>query len=401
MSDEILFSQSDFEALCERMRSAGRVAFDTEFVGDSSYRPLLCLLQFGLPDGECFAVDPLGLENLDAWWSVMADESIEVVSHGNQAEIRFCLLLGGVQPRNLVDVQLAEGLLSRSYPLNYGALVAREIEEKIRHKETRSDWKRRPLMKQQIAYALEDVRHLLPVWDRQQEQLERLGRTNWAADEFVRRVDDIVAEQSRESYERISGIHKLNRRELAVARELSRWRDSEAELRDRPLKRVLRDDLIIELARRQPKNTKELLATREMDRSDYRRIAGQFIGCIQRGQAVPEDELPVRPKKDDGDKSQDEQVIGRLLSLALANRCAELNISPSLVATAADMRRLVRRHVYGELEGEPPLLMTGWRAQVCGDLLTDVLDGRIAVRVADVASDHPLVFERVEESSPG
>ena len=398
MSNEIVFSQPEFESLCARIRAAGQVAFDTEFVGDSSYRPKLCLLQFAFPDGECLAVDPLGLDNLDAWWSIMADEAVEVVTHGNQAEIRFCLLLGGVTPRNLVDVQLVEGLLSRSYPLNYAALVARVIDERIRHKETRTDWKRRPLTSQQIAYALEDVRHLLPVWNRQQELLAEQGRRAWVDVECVRRVDDIVVELNRESWERISGIHRLNRRELAVCRELARWREAEAEQRDRPLKRILRDDLIIELSRRQPKNTKELLATREMDRADYRRVAGQFIGCIQRGQAIAEEDLPVAPPKSDGDKSQDEQVIGRLLSLALANRCAELNVSPALVANAADLRKLVRRHVYRDSDVEMPLLMTGWRAEVCGELLTDVLDGRIAVRVADLSSDHPLVFERFEQA---
>jgi ribonuclease D len=315
--------------------------------------------------------------------------------HGGQAEIRFCLLNAGRPPRNIVDVQLAEGLRSRSYPLAYSAIVARVLDRRVHAKETRTEWRRRPLSDQQIEYALDDVRYLLEIWQRQRKSLASLGRLEWAEAEFRRLIGDEESALARAGWERLPGIHKLSRRELAVARELCAWRVRAANERNQPLRRILRDDLIIELARRHPLTVKDLLATRDMQRPGYKRAAPELLKCIERGLAVPEAELPAPPSDvDTGDRRGDEQVIGQLLGLALANRCVELNVARSLVATSADLRHLVRWHVYGEKDGPVPRLSAGWRAKVCGQLLEDVLDGKISIRVADPESDHPLKFER-------
>ena len=116
--------------------------------------------------------------------------------------------------------------------------------------------------------------------------------------------------------------------------------------------------------------------------------------CVERGLEVPASQLTGAPVNFHDNKTQDEHVLGQLLGIALTNRCAEINVAKSLVATSADLRHLVRWHVYGEKNASPPRLVGGWRAEVCGDLLTDVLDGKIALRVADPESDHPFVFER-------
>lgn len=392
MSDRLIEDQADFEALCGHIRAAGIVAFDSEFVSEYTYRPELGLLQFATPE-RLVAVDPYRIENLRPWWDLMADDETTVVVHGGQAEVRFCLTHSSQAPRKLVDVQLAEGIRSRSYPLGYSALVARVLGRRVHGKETRTDWRRRPLSDQQIAYAMEDVQHVLPIWERQSASLRKMGRIEWAHTEFRRMVDEIVAEATRESWCRLPGVHRLSARELAVASELCRWREEEATRRDRPMRRILRDDLIVELARRQPRSEKDLLATRDLNRTDYKRIAPDLIACVERALAIPADELPDPPRQVQ-DRGQDEHVLGQLLGLALANRCAELEVAKPLVGTSADLRELVRWHLGGRQE-EPPRMAVGWRAEVCGDLLTDLLDGKIALRVADPESDHPLVFDPV------
>jgi ribonuclease D len=328
----------------------------------------------------------------------MADEKVRVVVHGGQAEVRFCLNLGGKQPANVIDLQIAEGLRSRSYPLAYATLVARVVGAKVAGKETRTDWRRRPLSKQQVHYALEDVNHVLPVWEKQQRWLKRRGRLSWVESECDRFVAELVEDNARPPYERINGLHRLTRRELAALEALADWRDREARAKNRPVRRILRDDLLIELARRQPETEKDLLATRDMNRGDYRRNAPDMLAAIKSAMEIPEKKLPKRVPRQDTDNNQDEQVIGQLLGIALANRCAEQDVARPLVGTSADLRHLVRWHVYGEKDGPPPRLTEGWRAEVCGDLLEDVLDGKIALRVADASSDHPLIFERVADS---
>ncbi|MCA8999259.1 MAG: HRDC domain-containing protein, partial [Planctomycetaceae bacterium] len=269
----LITSQIEFDSLCQRIRNAGIVAFDTEFVSESYHRPRLCLLQFGV-DGETLAVDPFAVDNLHPWWELMVDNETTVIVHGGREEIRFCQFATQQRPRRLVDVQIAEGLLSRGFPISYSNLVQRVLGKSLQHgKETRTDWQQRPLADQQLRYALEDVRHLTQVWRTQQMSLTKTERFEWAEAEFERFIDGVLAEEERDGWLRLSGWSRLNRREMAVARELYLWRLGEAELTNRPQKRILRDDLVLELARRQPKTVRELNMTRDMNRRDYQQHA--------------------------------------------------------------------------------------------------------------------------------
>jgi len=393
MSSPLIVQQSEFISLCDQILDAGIVAFDTEFVSEFTYRPELSLLQFAL-NGRSVAVDPYEVKDLSPWWEIMTNESTTVVVHGGREEVRFCRHFSGKKPQNLVDLQIAEGLRSRSFPISYTALVARVLNENAGSKETRTDWRRRPLTEQQIKYALDDVKYVLKIWKTQEKELTDLGRITWAEAEFQRMIDEVDSEFHRENWRRISGLHKLKPRELAIVRELFDWRDEVAQKKDQPARRVLRDDLLIELARRKPTSTQDLIATRDLNRKNMFKLAPDMIQRIAKAQQVPADQLPQHIENPNNQQNQDEQVIGKLLGIALANRCAEMNVAQSLVGTTADLRYLVRYHVYRELNEEKPRLMAGWRADVCGDLLTDVLDGKISMRVADPESDHPLHFER-------
>jgi len=393
MSERLIVEQDQFEELCDHIRDVGVVAFDTEFVSENSFRPLLCLLQFATADRSAL-VDPFQIQNLDPWWDLMCDEHTTVIVHGGQAEVRFCLWATGTTPRNLVDVQLAEGLRSRSYPLAYSNLVGRVLGKSVHGNETRTDWRHRPLSERQLRYALEDTEHLIEIWARQWADLQNLGRQHWAEAEFERYISNLTTDVGEESWRRLPGLHKLSRRCLAIAIELGRWREQEAERRDRLLRRVLRDDLLLDIARRKPMTIKDLLATRDMNRGEYRKSADEMLACVKRALALPDQQLPQRISAGINGHQQDEQVLGKLLGLALANRCAEMNVALQLVGTTSDLRQLVRSHMNELPDDERPGLTRGWRAELCGDLLTDVLDGNVAIRVADLHSEHPLAFDR-------
>lgn len=392
MSEPLIDNQQDFEVLCADIREAGLVAFDTEFVAEHSYHPELCLMQFATRD-RCVAVDPFELEDLTPWWEIMADEEVKIIVHGGQAEIRFCLIEGNLKPANLYDTQIAEAFRSRSYPLSYVNLVQRVLKIRPSGKETRTNWKRRPLLPNQAKYALEDVVHVIPIYEDQTKSLVGRGRLKWAESEIQQMIDDITADLESPGWLKLSGLHRLQPKELVVARDIFNWREQEAEDRDRPPRSILRDDLILELARRRPKNASELLATRDMERDRYRRYIDDLVAVVAQARAVPKDQLPDKIRSQRQDNSQDDHVIGKLLSLALANRCSELNIAMSIIATSSDLREFVRWSLNGRSEDELPALTQGWRSEVCGQLLSDMLDGKIALRVADPKSDHPLIFE--------
>lgn len=388
----LITSQSEFESLCREIRAAGTVAFDTEFVSESYYRPRLCLLQFGV-GRETFAVDPFAVESLSPWWDIMVDQETTVIVHGGREEIRFCQFATQQRPQRLVDVQVAEGLRSRGFPISYTNLVSRVLGRNVQHgKETRTDWQQRPLSDQQLRYALEDVKHLCEVWNIQYASLSKQGRLDWALTEFERFIDTVLAEEDREGWLRLPGFGKLNRREMVIARELFRWRLEEAARTNRPQRRILRDDLLIELARRQPRSVHDLNMTRDMNRRDYQQHAEALVDIVKRAQEISDAELPTR--SNGPQHPAHDEVLARILGLALANRCQELGLSMSLVATGADLKEFIRWHVFDKRRGETPKLMTGWRAEVCGQVLSDVLDGKISLRVDDPTSEYPLAFHR-------
>ncbi len=392
MNSPVISHHEDFVDLCRHIQDVGVVAFDTEFVSESTYRPALGLLQFATEE-QSVAVDPLAVGDLSLWWEIMADDSTTVVVHGGQAEIRFCLQLIGRPPRKLFDIQMAEGFRGRSYPLSYSAIVQRVLNRRVDSSQTRTDWLRRPLSDDQLRYALEDVEYVPAIWKRQVASLRKQGRLEWAEAEFERLIADIQADDATPPWERISGAHKLSRRDLAVLQRLAQWREDEAVQRNRPVRRIMRDDLMIDLAKRKPKTSRQALATRDLNRADFKRQIDRIVEVIQEACSIPDDELPSRPADRRQESSSDEQVIGKLLSLSLSNRCAELDIAQTLVANNRDLNELVRYHRFGQNGHGTPRILEGWRAEVCGQLLIDVMDGKVGFRVAPPGSSTPLVFE--------
>jgi len=290
MSDRLITDQQEFDDLCSHIREAGLVAFDTEFISENTYRPKLCLIQLATRE-QAAAVDPFEVDVSD-WWNIMKDDQTTVVVHAGREESRFCLTFTGERPRLLVDVQLAEGLRSSSYPLSYERLLQRVLSQSVSSTETRTDWQRRPLTDRQITYAVDDVRYVLEVWDRQKAWLEKKNRLTWVEEEFERLLDDMEAERDGGQWMKLSGVRRLNARQLAVVRELYRWREETAAARDQPMRRILRDDLMIDLARRQPKTEQELLNSRDMNRTNFRRNAGEIVARIKSALALPQSEIP-------------------------------------------------------------------------------------------------------------
>ena len=389
----LIEDQAAFDELCEHIRSAGIVAFDTEFVSEHTYLPELCLLQLATPE-RSVAVDPFRVLDLSAWWEIMADDATTIIVHAGREEIRFCLNLGERRPQRLVDTQLAEGLRSTTYPVGYESLVSRLLGLNLGQHQTRTDWRRWPLSPEQLEYAVDDVRHLIDVWKKQQASLKRLKRLDWAEAEFTRLIDELETERTDESWRRLGGLQKMRPRQLAVARELFQWREREATSKNQPMRRVLRDDLIVDLALRQPKTAEAVLATRDMNRPSYKKHASELAACITRCLALTETQLP-KPLPVPESSSED-HILSKLLQIVLANRCAELKVALSLVGTTADLKSLVRSLSKKNSKEPPPRLAQGWRAEVCGDLLADVLNGKVRFLVGDRDSEHPLVFEKIE-----
>ena len=379
----------DLTELGTHLQKVKRFAFDTEFVTEDTFTPILCLVQVATSE-RITIIDPLAVPELSRFWNIVADPDYEVVAHAANAEIRFCRQYVGRSPAMLFDVQIAAGLVGYGYPLSYSSLVRCVRNQTVRGHATRTEWRKRPLTKKQIDYAADDVRHLLPIHDQLTTELKDAGRLEWANAEFCDRLGLQDVEHT-EPWKRVSKVHSLNRRQLAILRELAQWREEEAKRRDRPLRSVATDDILCEISRSQPTSTSELQLLRGMNRRNLRRVTSDLVSAVNRGMTVPDVDCPSLPPKPDD--SERVRMLTGILSAAFTCICAKENLPPNLVASTSELNWLVRSHLKS---GEFPAaarLTKGWRNHLFGRLFVDLLEGRLCLRVADASSSFPIVIE--------
>ena len=390
---DLVTTESQLAALVDRLAAHSHVAFDTEFVSEHTYRSQLCLIQVAAPD-TLAVIDTLKVQELDPFWRLLTEPGRTTVVHAGREEMGFILQAIKARPSSLFDVQVASGLVDHDYPAGYASIVRRFLNLPTNKGETRTDWRQRPLTPAQLEYALDDVRHLEKLWKKLEGKLASSGRTAWMEDEMQAWQNDVEESFIRKRWRRVSGLSGLSRRELAMARELWHWRDSVAESRDMPPKRVLRDDLLVELCKRKSADERQISAIRGMQRSDLRHILRGISEAIQRGLDLPDEECPGGEKH----RAPPPQlaVLGQFLATAVAGVCRQMHLAPALVGTSSDMRDLLAYKLgYWDAEDERvPLLASGWRADVVGSLVDDLLSGKASLRIGDVRSHDPLVIDR-------
>ena len=388
----IVTTDSQVRELVRRLADHAHVAFDTEFVSEHTYRSQLCLLQVAAP-GVLAVVDTLAVRDLEPFWRLLAEPARTTVVHAGREEMGFILHAIQARPAALFDVQVAAGLVDHDYPAGYASIVRRFLNLPTNKGETRTDWRRRPLSPAQLEYAVDDVRHLERLWRMLEDKLGALGRTAWMREEMATWQDDVEESFVRKRWRRVSGLNGLSRRELAIARELWHWRDAVAEQRDMPPRRVLRDDLLVELCKRKSADERQISAVRGMQRSDLRHILGGLSAAITRGLDLPEEECPGGERNRRAPPPQ-LAMLGQFLATAIAGLCRQMSLAPALVGTSSDMRDLLAHKLGYDAGDRTPVLASGWRAEVVGDVVDELLAGRASLRIGDVRSHDPLVIDR-------
>jgi ribonuclease D len=379
---------------CDELSRADRIGFDTEFVSEDTFRPELCLIQVATQD-RLAVIDPYTVGKLSQFWQMLSESRRATIVHAAREEVNFALHDGDRPPANLFDTQLAAGFCSTEYPSSYGGVVSKFLNRTPAKGEQRTDWRRRPLTAAQIDYALEDVRYLLPLHDELERQLTKYSRSEWFAEESATWLRELRESRERPRWRKVSGIGNLAGRSLAIVRELWMWRQAEAERRDVPPRRVLRDDLIVELAKRKSDQPDKIKAIRGMQVSGGKQALDQLAACIRRGLQAPLDEFTHGRRES---MPSQLNLLGQFLSPALSSICRSANVATSLAGTATDVRDLIAyRLEFGTWgDEEPPILAQGWRADLVGHLIEDLLAGRKSIRIDDPLSEHPLAYDPVK-----
>ncbi|MGO8673707.1 MAG: ribonuclease D [Capsulimonadaceae bacterium] len=373
---EMVRTSEGLAALVQELRDAGRFALDTEFAGERTYVPRLCLVQVAT---EKFIglIDAVAVPDLSPLWALVGDPSIEKVLHAAREDLRIAYY-GGLKliPRGVFDTQVAAGLVGLSlYPLSYARLVEAMMGVRLTKTETRSDWERRPLSPEQVRYARDDVRYLLPIASRLSRLLEKLGRGTWLSEEMERFSDPGVYEPDpEEAYLRVRGPRQgLTARPTAILRAIASWREREAALRNTPARAVLRDEVMTEIALRSPRRLGDLSRMKSFPAGEESTLGPPLLAAVEAARAIPESELPSALVGQEEDTPQQRILIDTVAVLGAA-LCLSRNIAPELALTKASAAELVRNGA-----GTGAALLTGWRAQAVGRELADVLLGKASV----------------------
>ena len=377
-------SRPKLSALLKTLEPHPAVGLDTEFISEGHYEPALCLVQIAV-DGELAIVDPIAIHDLSPLWKLLNER--ELVTVAARQEVRFAAKGGGAPPNKVLDLQIAAGLLGFGYPLSHTNLVLRVLGHKVHGGESFTDWRKRPLTQTQLKYAADDVRYLLAIREKLIAKAQEMDRLSWVEGECARLVKQVLREEERW---RVSGSARLSRRQMAVLRELWRWRDRSAQQLNAPATRILGDSLLVEVARRSPKTVEDLFALRGLDRRSVRTAANDIVAAVCLALETPDSDLPRIERHDDPPQVA---ILAKLLSVAANGLASEYQVDPALLATTADLQELVRWHLRPD-EAEKPILMEGWRGKILGEPLLGVLEGKRCVRVGRTRSANPLVFEK-------
>lgn len=376
---EHLTTTAEVQAFADEARTEGRLALDTEFLWERTYAPVPCLVQVAT-SRRIAVVDPIAGGDVGPIAALVGDPAVELLMHAPSADLLLFAQRYDVRPVNVFDVQLVAGFVGHGSGLAYDRLVERLLRVRLVHAETFSNWSKRPLSETQVAYAADDVRHLHAMAAALARDLDRRGRTTWAQDELDRRYGTgIGPSDPRAAYQHVPRRGRLTGRQLAVLREVAAWREGEARAKDLPVGWVVKDPTLIELARTMPRDAAAVGRVRGAGA-----VAGsaleRLLAAIEAGVAADPIELPREPSP---------SVVRRvtaaaaLASILMRVRCDAADLAPELVASRSDLETFVEGIITGA--AAPTRLEEGWRHDLVGAELRELVEGRIAMALRPTA----------------
>lgn len=388
MNYETIISAEQLAEFCERISSEPVIGFDTEFVSEDCFRPELCLIQVAA--GEHLAIiDPYPVGDTQPFWDLLATPGRTVIAHAAREEIRFAYRFTGKTIAGLFDTQLAAGFVGIEYPASLGTLVQKLVGVTLPKGETRTNWRHRPLTSEQLEYALHDVTNLHVMYQKICTQIEQLDRMSWVEEETQRLQQKVMDAEEAENWQRVSGSSGLKPRQLEIVRQIWRWREAIAKSKDQLPRRVMRDDLIVELAKRGSADAGKIRSIRGLERRNYHDQYEDIAAAIQAGLSTPEDDLPRRSR---GRSHATSPMLSQFLSTAIACISRQHRIAPAIVGNSDDVKDLLAYELTPRRGSLIPTLLEGWRGDIVGKNFRKILAGKLAIRVADLDEDQPLEF---------
>jgi ribonuclease D len=369
----LISTTEELAAACSRLAAHPFVTVDTEFLRETTYYPKLCLIQIASPD-EAVMVDPLA-EGLDLapFMALMTDQNVVKVFHAARQDLEIVWMLGRVLPTPLFDTQVAAMVCGYGDSVGYEQLVNDLAKARIDKSSRFTDWSRRPLSEAQLVYAESDVTHLRDIYLALQADLAASGRESWVAEEMaVLNSPGTYEVKPENAWQRLKG--RLRKpKELAVLMELAAWREREAQHRDVPRQRVLKDDALMDIVQRAPRSAEALGELRSVPNGFERsRAGGEVLAAVERALAIDPRNLP-RLERERGRPSNG-AVLDLLKVLLKATADAE-RVAPKIIASTDDLEEIA-----SDDEADVPALH-GWRREIFGEKALALKNGSLSLKI--------------------
>lgn len=369
--------------LISHLRDTGSFAYDSEFIGELTYIPKLCLVQVATTQRVAL-IDPLADIDLRPFWELIADPAVEKIVHAGEQDVEPVVRHLGTEAKNVFDTQIACGFIGMAYPVALAKLVGELTGAKLGKALTFSHWDQRPLSPSQLRYAADDVRYLPALRERIGRRLDETGHWEWARQEFDAMCDARLYQFDPETaYLRVRGATSLSAHALAVLRELVIWRDAVARAHDVPPRAFLKDEILIDLSRNPVKSLERLDRVRGLPRPVEAAHGREIVEATLRGLATPPGKFPFARAFE---PSPSERFRADAVWAAAQCICIGRGIDPALVTSRQEVGEFVR-HLNHDRDPKDSPILKGWRREALGEPLLELMTrgGRVALDWKDGA----------------
>lgn len=370
---DIITTTPALRALCTELAKDSFIAVDTEFMREQTYWPELCLVQLAGTKREAI-VDPLAPEiDLEPFFALMANRSVMKVFHAARQDVEIVFHRSGIIPTPLFDTQIAAMVCGFGDQVSYEQIVRKLAKAQIDKSSRFTDWARRPLSEKQLSYALSDVTHLRTVFEKLKADLDTSGREPWLEEEMaILSSPETYILNPADAWRRIK-LRLRSRKQLAVLMSVTAWREREAQSRNVPRSRVIKDDALAEIATQVPATQDALAELRALPKGYAKsRIGDAILAAVKAGLEIDHKSLPqfdVRPEE----LTESAQAAAEILKLALKIVSEKEGIAPKLIASSADIEAIAAN------DSAPVPLMSGWRRGLFGDVALELKSGRAVI----------------------
>jgi ribonuclease D len=359
---------------CARITGASYCVVDTEFIRESTYYPELALIQIASED-RLACVDPLAISELEPLAKLLVEPGLVKVFHSSSQDLEILYQKFGAVPSPVFDTQLAAAVLGYNHQISYADLVQQITGTILDKKYTRANWLRRPLSRDELDYAMDDVRYLSAVYEELKQKLELTGRISWLEKDLqaISEPGNYQVDRA-QLWRRLKGVQKLKGEKLQIASDLCQWREDVAQRQNRPRRWIVKDDALIEIARQKPQNAEALARIPELAEKTARRYGDELLDIIAAAAEVDPTRWPRHDRLQSLNKQQ--LALGDCL-MALCRKIADQNqIALATLATRKDIDNLI-------LNQKSSRLTQGWRFSMAGEQLLEFIHGQSALSVAD------------------